>query len=178
MATKIKHAYAVDDRVTLISGRVVLITKLRKTPGADVVFAPIRNQPWYEGNDADGVTHTFPQTSVVQRVEDDYPKVVPNRTPRVLAARAARKRLRAKESFLIEWPLIDDTEDEFRAAGERITGILLNQAPSGVSTEVFHGLLEFATSPDSKDLGLLPLELQVSLRRFLKKVRANQAALR
>ena len=178
MATKIQHAYSLGDRVTLLSGRVVLINKLRKTPGPEVRFAPIRNQPWYEGSAANGEVFTFPQTAVTQKFEEGYPKDVPERTPRVLAAKAALKRQKAKESFLIAWPLVDDTEEEFRASGEHITSILLNHAPSSVSMEVLLGLLEFATAADSKNLGLLPVEVQVPLRRYLKKVRANQAALR
>lgn len=178
MATKIQHAYSVGDRVTLLSGRVVLINKLRKTPGPEVRFAPIRNQPWYEGTAANNEVFTFPQTAVVQKFEDGYPKDVPERTPRVLSAKAALKRQKVKESFLIDWPLIDDTEEEFRASGKHITGILLNHAPSSVSMEVLLGLLEFAVAADSKNLGLLPAEVQVPLRRYLKKVRANQAALK
>lgn len=185
MATKIKHAYKVGDRVVLLSGRAVLITKLRKTPGADVQFAPMRNQPWYEGTDAHKTLHTFPQTSVAQLFEDGFPKDVPERTPRVLAAKAARKQQKPqdpldvvmKQGILLVWPVNEDDE-AFRRAGQEVAAKLIEEAPGGVSTEVLYRLLEFAVDPRSNDLGLLPAGVLLPLQRFLKKVRANQAALR
>lgn len=185
MATKIQHAYSVGDRVTLLSGRVVLINKLRKTPGPEVRFAPIRNQPWYEGTAANNEVFIFPQTAVTQKFEDGYPKDVPERTPRVLAAKAARKRQKStdpldesmKEGFILVWP-ISENDEACRLAGRELATKLIDEAPSGVSTEVLYSLLEFAVDERSADLGLLPPGVRLPLQRFLKKVRANQAALR
>lgn len=174
----IQHAYNVGDRVVLTSGRSVLITRCRKTPGADVNFAPIRNQPWYDGRDAGGNKHTFPQTSIVQVFAEGYPKDVPGRVRRVLAEKAARKRNVVLGSLTITWAHEEDENSErnYRHQGEVITQQLLNDAPAGVSNEVFNGLLEFAVN--CGEFPLLPDEVKPAIRRYLKKVRANQAALR
>ena len=183
MATKIQHAYKVGDRVILVSGRAVLITKLRKTPGADVSFAPIRNQPWYEGTDVHKTVHTFPQTSVTQVFEEGYPKDVPNRVRRLHAEKAARQEAErvaksdTQEGILVIWPINADDE-VFQKAGREVAEKLIEEAPGGVSTEVLYSLLEFATDERSADLGLLPVGVRLPLQRFLKKIRSNQAALR
>lgn len=181
MPSKIKHAYAVGDRVILVSGRAVLITKLRKTPGADVVFGPIRNQPWYEGTDVLKNVQTFPQTSVVQKFEEGYPKDVPTRVRRVHAEKAAKSWAQhtldqdTQEGLLLIWPFNADDE-AFQRAGQEVAKKLLNDAPGVVATEVFYSLLEFAV--DCGEFKLLPDSVKPGLKRYLKKVRDNQAGLR
>ncbi|RTL07657.1 hypothetical protein EKK58_00400 [Candidatus Dependentiae bacterium] len=181
MPVKIQHAYAIGDRVTLVSGRTVYITKLRKTPGADVQFAPIRNQPWYEGFDSSGTTHQFPQTSVTHKFSEGYPLEIKPRVPRVLKAQARRRatKIERRESITIEWPVEEETtgsEERYEQAADRIYNAIVNDMPSGIADKLFYKLLEFAV--DFDEITLVPDECRPQIRRFLKRVRTNQAALR
>jgi hypothetical protein len=85
--------------------------------------------------------------------------------------------LDTQEGILVIWPINADDE-VFQKAGREVAEKLIEEAPGGVSTEVLYSLLEFATDERSADLGLLPVGVRLPLQRFLKKVRANQAALR
>lgn len=173
MATKTQHAYKTGDCVTLLSGRVVHITKLRKTPGADVNFAPMRNQPWYEGTDDLNSIHTFPQSSITRVAKKSYPEDVLNRVRRVHAEKAAQL---GQEGISLVWSA-NGGDKVLRKAGQDVAEKLIGEVSSGVSTEVLYCLLEFATDDRSVGLKLLPVGVRLPLRRFLKKVRANQAAL-
>ncbi len=173
MLTRLQHTFAVGDYVVLLSGRAVRITKLRSTPGVDVNFEPVRSQPWYEGRDARKVTHIFPQSSIVQKYEDGYPKDVPNRPRR--RRTVVRRVDDEKITYTLVWPNNGDSDSEelYRREGKNLAEALLHDAPAGITTEVFYSLLEF--SLESPDLGVLPNNLLGPLKKFMQQLRAGQA---
>ena len=175
MASK-NHLIPVGSFAVLLSGRVVQVTNHRSRAVTDVNFASAKGQPWYDGIDAGGVQHSFPQSSVVGLAHGFPHPVLPAATPepsipRVIAKRRSSPPKRVSKELTVSWPMYEDASSatDYATQASRIVDFLVEELPAGITDKV---LLKWIDYMEATPDGLLPTPIIKALRRLGRKLTA------
>lgn len=175
MASKI-HLISVGSFVVLLSGRVVRVTNHRSRAVTDVNFASAKGQPWYDAVDAEGVQHSFPQSSVAGLTSSFPHSVLPAATPvpsipRVIAKRKTLPRLikRTSTALAVSWPMYEDGDPsgDYEKEAAKIVKFLVEELPAGITDEV---LLQWISYMEATPNGLLSEPIIKAIRRLGRKL--------